>query len=161
MRDGCACQDTERHRTGIFSPPIFCASSSDRRAANRQKVVRTSIAKRGGQMTKLDPTEFCEAILRSEIAYNTENNVVPSESAVAERLLGRRIAPRWSTARSILVPTTGSAPISSKASVSARGRATERAPESRRPRSHPAARAQAHRQSSSSHSVIQTISTTR
>ena len=42
-------------------------------------------------MTKLDPTEFCEAILRSEIAYNSENNVVPSESAVAERLLGRRI----------------------------------------------------------------------
>lgn len=42
-------------------------------------------------MTKVDPTEYCEAILRNEIAYNTENNVWPDESAVADRLLGRRL----------------------------------------------------------------------
>ena len=50
-----------------------------------------NLPKKGGQMTQLDPTEFCEAILRSEIACNTGNNVVPSESAVAERLLSRRL----------------------------------------------------------------------
>lgn len=42
-------------------------------------------------MTTLDSTEFCEAFLRSEIAYNTQNNILPSESAVAKRLLARRL----------------------------------------------------------------------
>lgn len=42
-------------------------------------------------MTTLDPIEFCEAFLRSEIADNTQNNILPSESAVAERLLARRL----------------------------------------------------------------------
>lgn len=42
-------------------------------------------------MTKLDPIVFCEAFLRSEIANNTQNNILPSESAVAERLLARRL----------------------------------------------------------------------
>ena len=38
-----------------------------------------------------DPTEFCEAFLLSEIAYNTRNKILPSESVVAERLLARRL----------------------------------------------------------------------
>lgn len=42
-------------------------------------------------MTTLEPTDFCETFLRSEIAYNTGNNILPSESAVAERLLARRL----------------------------------------------------------------------
>lgn len=42
-------------------------------------------------MTTPDPVQFCEAFLRSEIAYNTENDILPSESAVAERLLARRL----------------------------------------------------------------------
>ncbi|MEO8723346.1 MAG: hypothetical protein ABI395_07465 [Sphingobium sp.] len=42
-------------------------------------------------MTTFDPTDFCETFLRSEIASNTEKNILPSESAVAERLLARRL----------------------------------------------------------------------
>jgi hypothetical protein len=42
-------------------------------------------------MTKLNPVEFCEAFLRSEIADNAQNSILPSESAVAERLLARRL----------------------------------------------------------------------
>lgn len=42
-------------------------------------------------MTTLDPIEFCEAFLRSEIASNTQNHILPSESAIAERLLARRL----------------------------------------------------------------------
>lgn len=42
-------------------------------------------------MTTHDPTEFCEAFLLSEISYNTQNNILPSESAVAARLLARRL----------------------------------------------------------------------
>lgn len=42
-------------------------------------------------MTTPDPVQFCEAFLCSEIAYNTENNILPSENAVAERLLARRL----------------------------------------------------------------------
>jgi hypothetical protein len=42
-------------------------------------------------MTTPDPVQFCEAFLRSEIVYNTENNILPSENAVAERLLARRL----------------------------------------------------------------------
>lgn len=42
-------------------------------------------------MAAHDPTDFCEAFLRDEIAYNAENNILPTESAVAERLLARRL----------------------------------------------------------------------
>lgn len=42
-------------------------------------------------MTTLDPTQFCEGFLRSEIVYNTHNKILSRESAVAERLLARRL----------------------------------------------------------------------
>ncbi|MDX7828051.1 hypothetical protein SJR89_13235 [Aeromonas caviae] len=34
-----------------------------------------------------DPVKFCEDFLKSEIAYNTERNILPSENQVAYRLL--------------------------------------------------------------------------
>lgn len=42
-------------------------------------------------MTTPDPTHFCEAFLRNEIAYNTQNDILPNESLVAERMLARRL----------------------------------------------------------------------
>lgn len=45
----------------------------------------------GATVTKPKPIDFCETFLHNEIAKNTENNILPSESAVAERLLARRI----------------------------------------------------------------------
>lgn len=57
-------------------------------------------------MTTIDPTQFCEEFLRSEIAYNTQNDVLPSESAVAERLLARRLEmmPVYAELHKILAP---------------------------------------------------------
>ncbi|MCB1385951.1 MAG: hypothetical protein KDJ29_13925 [Hyphomicrobiales bacterium] len=38
-----------------------------------------------------DPTEICENILREEIRYNIEHDILRSENQIAERLLSRRI----------------------------------------------------------------------
>jgi hypothetical protein len=38
-----------------------------------------------------DPTEVCEEILRAEKQYNLDHAILPSENAVIDRLLGRRI----------------------------------------------------------------------
>lgn len=42
-------------------------------------------------MTTLETTNLCETILRNEIAYNDEHECLESESAVARRLLARRL----------------------------------------------------------------------
>ena len=41
------------------------------------------------QMT--DPTQFCEDILRADKAYNIENEILPSENRIIDRLLDRRL----------------------------------------------------------------------
>lgn len=45
---------------------------------------------RGNMMSPAKPTAICEEILRSGIRYNIEHQILPSENAVAERLLSRR-----------------------------------------------------------------------
>ncbi|MCF1494445.1 hypothetical protein GOZ83_12835 [Agrobacterium vitis] len=42
-------------------------------------------------MSRSDTTDICEAVLREEIRYNTQNNILRSENAVAHRLLDRRL----------------------------------------------------------------------
>lgn len=57
-------------------------------------------------MTTLNPTEICEAFLRSEIDENRKSNILESEVVVAERLLDRRLemVPVYAELHSKLAP---------------------------------------------------------